>query len=93
MQVFVISYHAMMLLLTMNRYYESLTHLKWDCHNGWPYSCVPGVLLSVVMVLAIMMITDMYLSHRRWRRNNSSQEATENLVAESEDSFANSSDS
>jgi len=76
-----------------NRYYESLTHLKWDCHNGWPYSFVPGVLLSVVMVLAIVMITDMYLSHRRWRRNNSSQEATENLVAESEDSFANSSDS
>lgn len=73
-----------------NRYYESMTHLKWDCHRGWPYSFVPIILMLVVVSMAILTVTGMCLRWRKWKRDNSSQEATENLIAESEDSFANS---
>jgi len=66
------------------RYYDSLTHLKWDCHTGWPYSWVPIVVNLVTLLTVICVTTDWYFSYRRWQLKNQAGDADNLLAADSE---------
>jgi len=82
-----------------NRYYESLTHLKWDCLNGWPYSYVPALVSLLVVIMAAVVGTGMFITYRKASAaEQEEEEGTENLVPaegaageEEQDSLANTS--
>lgn len=42
----------------VKRYYNDLTHLKYDCIVGWPYDWVAHTILAVSLVFAICISVD-----------------------------------
>eukprot|EP00093_Oithona_nana_P001748 01748.XXX_657_1751_1 [CDS] Oithona nana genome sequencing. len=39
-----------------DRYYDDITHLRYDCIKGWPYLVVEVTICSIVTILAIVTI-------------------------------------
>jgi len=54
-----------------HRYYAEFTHLKWDCHLGWPYSHIPVIVNLVLCAFTIFMAGSFYSRHRDWKRRTS----------------------
>ena len=47
----------------LNRYSEKLTHLRYDCVNGWPYDNIPiyvAAALGVLVILVILVLIDAF---------------------------------
>ena len=56
----------------MKRYYNDITHLKYDCETGWPYEWVSNSILTLGFVLgfamylnfAVLYYRDMKISYK-----------------------------
>lgn len=89
--VFISFHHFEIEAFRENRFYTSLTHLKWDCHVGWPYYHVPIIINIVISILVIVSAADIYRRCRKY--NNWIADQRNCLLAEGDTSFANSLDS
>ena len=53
-----------------DRYYDDITHLKYDCINGWPHLVVEVTICSIVTILAIVTIATLL---RRYKKRASKE--------------------
>jgi len=72
-----------------HRNYAKITHLKWDCLNGWPYGTLgPRIITIFITTFEILLCAVFYLRYRAWKNrcNNFtdiSEDAIEDEIEES----------
>jgi len=78
-KVFLSFHHLEIEAFRENRYYTSMTHLKWDCHVGWPYNKLPLIVNGIIILIVLLAACYIYLRCRK-SKNLGTQDEKKSLL-------------
>jgi len=73
-KVFLVFQHLEIEAFRKNRFYTSVTHLKWDCQVGWPYKNIALIVNGIIILVVLVSAAFIYLRCRQWENRQRAQE-------------------
>merc|ERR1712111_289996 len=73
-KVFLSFHHLEIEAFRENRYYTSMTHLKWDCHVGWPYNKLPLIVNGIIILIVLLAACYIYIRCRKSKNRGTKDE-------------------